>query len=275
MTGFCLYLLLSLCFVFVYVQLLSRVWLFVTPWTVACQASLSITNSWSLLKLMSIGSMMPSTISSSVVPFSSCPQSFPASGSFPSGSLCLHLFIFLVTRKSNSQLSRKNAQKPQEVRQIKSHYIHQLPQRPTMAQYVKKLPGGPVEWRTTFSDENNKVGGSLDVSRTRVSTCMPESGFYCGNVCRILVPQVRIEPLLGAMNVPSPNHWTTRELRNVCVLWLRCSYLSKAILVCRIRTRAIDPSAPLRSNFIQCSVLCQAGCLSNAQIWFIFITFRH
>ena len=38
---------------------LSHVQLFVTPWTVACQASLSITNSWSLLKLMSIESVMP------------------------------------------------------------------------------------------------------------------------------------------------------------------------------------------------------------------------
>ena len=42
------------------VQSLSRVWLFVTSWTEACQASLSITNSWSLLKLMSIVSVMPS-----------------------------------------------------------------------------------------------------------------------------------------------------------------------------------------------------------------------
>ena len=42
------------------VQSLSRVWLLVTPWTAACQASLSITNSWSLLKLMSIESVMPS-----------------------------------------------------------------------------------------------------------------------------------------------------------------------------------------------------------------------
>ena len=41
------------------VQLLSRVWLFVTPWTAGCQASLSITNSRSLLKLMSIESVMP------------------------------------------------------------------------------------------------------------------------------------------------------------------------------------------------------------------------
>ena len=40
------------------VQSLSRVWLFATPWTAACQAFLSITNSWSLFKLMSIESMM-------------------------------------------------------------------------------------------------------------------------------------------------------------------------------------------------------------------------
>ena len=42
------------------VQSFSRVWLFVTPWTAARQASLSITNSWSLSKLMSIGSVKPS-----------------------------------------------------------------------------------------------------------------------------------------------------------------------------------------------------------------------
>ena len=42
------------------VQSLSRVWLFASPWTAARQASLSITSSWSLLKLMSIESVMPS-----------------------------------------------------------------------------------------------------------------------------------------------------------------------------------------------------------------------
>ena len=61
------------------VQLLSHVWLFVTPWTAAYQASLSITNSWSLLKHQ----WCHPTISSSVVPFSSYLQSFPAPGSFP------------------------------------------------------------------------------------------------------------------------------------------------------------------------------------------------
>ena len=42
------------------VQLLTRVWLFLTPWSAACQASLSITNSWSLFKLMSSTLVIPS-----------------------------------------------------------------------------------------------------------------------------------------------------------------------------------------------------------------------
>ena len=46
--------------VVVSVQWLSCVRLFVTPWTIACQASLSITISWSLLRLMSVESVMPS-----------------------------------------------------------------------------------------------------------------------------------------------------------------------------------------------------------------------
>ena len=64
------------------VQSLSGVRLFGTPCTAARQASLSFTISQRLLRLMSIDSVMHPTISSSVVPFSSCLQSFPASGSF-------------------------------------------------------------------------------------------------------------------------------------------------------------------------------------------------
>ena len=69
------------------VQSLSSVWLFATPWTTAHQASLSITISWSLLKLMSIELWCHPTISSSVVPFSSCLQSFLESGSFQMSQL--------------------------------------------------------------------------------------------------------------------------------------------------------------------------------------------
>ena len=63
-------------------QSLSHVWLFATPWTAACQASLSFTISQSLLELMSIESMMPSNHLILCCPFSSCLQFFPVSGSF-------------------------------------------------------------------------------------------------------------------------------------------------------------------------------------------------
>ena len=57
-----------------------------TPWTAACQASLSI-NSQRLLKLMSIESVMPSNHLILCHHFSSCPQSFPVSGSFQMSQL--------------------------------------------------------------------------------------------------------------------------------------------------------------------------------------------
>ena len=67
------------------VHLLRHARLLATPWTAARQASLSITNSWSLLKHMSI--VCHPTISSSVFTFFSCLQSFPASGSFQMSQL--------------------------------------------------------------------------------------------------------------------------------------------------------------------------------------------
>ena len=70
------------------VQSWSRVLLFVTPWIAACQTSLSITNFRSLLKLCPLSWWCHPNISSSVIPFSSHLQSFPASGSF----LMSHLF---------------------------------------------------------------------------------------------------------------------------------------------------------------------------------------
>ena len=65
------------------VQSLSHVRLFVTPWAAARQASLSITNSQSLLKLMSIELVMPSNHLNPVICFCSYLQSYPASVSFP------------------------------------------------------------------------------------------------------------------------------------------------------------------------------------------------
>ena len=58
-------------------QSLSRVQLFVTPWTAACQAPLSITNSWSLLKLLSIESVMQSNHLILCCPLLLLPSIFP------------------------------------------------------------------------------------------------------------------------------------------------------------------------------------------------------
>ena len=69
------------------VHLLSRVRLFATPWIAACQASLSITNSQSLSNSCPSSRWCHPAISSSVIPFSSCPQSLPPSGSFPMSQL--------------------------------------------------------------------------------------------------------------------------------------------------------------------------------------------
>ena len=72
------------------VQLLSRVQLFATPWTAAHQASLSITNSWSLPKLMSIESVMPSNYLILCRPLLLLPSIFPSIRVFSSESaLCI------------------------------------------------------------------------------------------------------------------------------------------------------------------------------------------
>ena len=90
--GVCQGCILSLCLFDFYaefssVQSLSHVRIFATPWTAALQASLSISNCWSLLKLMSIELVMPSNHLIFCCPFPSCPHAFPGSGSFPVSQL--------------------------------------------------------------------------------------------------------------------------------------------------------------------------------------------
>ena len=72
------------------VQSLSRVWLFATPWTTALQASLSITNSRSLPKLMSIESVMPSNHLIFCHPLLLLPSIFPSIRVFSNES-ALHI----------------------------------------------------------------------------------------------------------------------------------------------------------------------------------------
>ena len=72
------------------VQLLCCLRLFATPWTAARQASLSLTNSWNLLKLMSIESMMPSNHLILCHPLLLPPSIFPSIRVFPNESvLCI------------------------------------------------------------------------------------------------------------------------------------------------------------------------------------------
>ena len=72
------------------VWLLSRVWLFVTPWTAACQGSLSITNSHSLFKLMFIESVIPSNHLILCRPLLLLPSTFPSIRVFSNDSV-LHI----------------------------------------------------------------------------------------------------------------------------------------------------------------------------------------
>ena len=75
---------------FLSVQSLSYVWLFVTPWTAAHQASLSFTISWSLLKLMSIKAVMPSNHLILCYPLLLLPSIFPSIRVFSNKSvLCI------------------------------------------------------------------------------------------------------------------------------------------------------------------------------------------
>ena len=75
---------------FLVVQSLSHVWLFVTPWTAAQQASLSFTISWSLLKFMSIESVMPSNHLVLCYPLLLLPLIFPSIRVFSNESaLCI------------------------------------------------------------------------------------------------------------------------------------------------------------------------------------------
>ena len=86
----CQVLAVNIFFQFSSVQSLSCVQLFATPWTAACQASLSITNSWGLLKLMPIESVMPSNQLILCRPLPLLPSIFPSIRVFSNDSV-LHI----------------------------------------------------------------------------------------------------------------------------------------------------------------------------------------
>ena len=98
--------------IFIVVQSLSHIWLFVTPWTAACQASLSFTIFQSLLKLMSVESVMPSNHLVLCRPLILLPSIFPGIRVFSNElALCIrwpkygydHCDINIITSNSGSK----------------------------------------------------------------------------------------------------------------------------------------------------------------------------
>ena len=92
----------------VYFSSLNHVLLFVTPWTTACQASLSNTNSQSLLKLMSIESVMPSNHLTLCCPLLLLPSIFPSIRVFDESALSIRWpkywsFSFSIIPPMNTQ----------------------------------------------------------------------------------------------------------------------------------------------------------------------------
>ena len=92
------------------VQLLSHVWLFATPWIGACQVSLSITNSRSLLKLMSIELVMPSNHLILCCPLLLLPSVFASIRVFSSGKTFPSESLHQVTKVLEFQLQHQSFQ---------------------------------------------------------------------------------------------------------------------------------------------------------------------
>ena len=96
-------------FQFSSVQSLSCVWLFVTPWTATCQASLSITNNQSPSKPMSIGSMMPSNHLILCLPLPLLPSILPSirffssESALPSGGQSIGVWVSTSVLPMNTQ----------------------------------------------------------------------------------------------------------------------------------------------------------------------------
>ena len=93
------------------VQSLSHVWLFETPWTSAHQASLSITDSWSLLKLMCIELVMPPDHLILCHPLLLLPSIFPSIRVFNQWGSSSHQFDIHMAKVLEHQLQHQSFQR--------------------------------------------------------------------------------------------------------------------------------------------------------------------
>ena len=129
-------------YLFTSVQLLSCVQLFETPWTAECQVSLSITNSWSLLKLMYIESVMPSN--HLILCPHLLPSIFPSNRVF-SNELVLHIrcqkdwsfsFSISLSNKYSGLISFRKSPYP-NVNPVMTHRRHKTKTYKAFCQIIK------------------------------------------------------------------------------------------------------------------------------------------
>ena len=111
------------------VHSVSHVWLFATPWTAVHQASLSVINSWSLLKLMSFESVMPSNHLILCHPILLLPSIFPSIRVFSKDSVLCQSSQSIGASASasvppiNSGLSEKGLQRAEKRRKVKCNIL--------------------------------------------------------------------------------------------------------------------------------------------------------
>ena len=169
-----------------------------TPWTAARQASLSITNCWSpLSNPCPLSQWCHSIISSSVAPFSSCPQSFPASRSYPVSQLFT----------SGGQSIRASASASALPMNIQGWYPLGL--TGLFSLLSRWLQFYRWEWQANGTlvivSEVSRNGGRCDIDSHLFILGL------CCVACGIIVPLPGTEPMPSAVKAQSPNHWTTRE----------------------------------------------------------------
>ena len=131
-------------------QSLNCVRLFVTPWTAAHQASLSITKSWSLLKLMSIESVRPFNHLVHCGPLS-CLQSFQASGSFQMKALFKWAFHIKLLKYWSFSFNISTSNEYSVLISFRMNGLHILAVQGTLKSPLQHhISKAPILWRSAF-----------------------------------------------------------------------------------------------------------------------------
>ena len=174
---FCLIQASSPCWLVQFGSVASRVWLFATPWTAARQVSLSITNSWSLFKLMSIESVMPSNHLILCHPLLLLPSIFPSIRVFSNESaLCIRwpkYWSFSFNISPSNEYSGLIS--------FSMDWLDLLAVQGTLKSFLQHHSSkASIIWRSAFSMVNSHIHTQL-LEKTAL-TRWPFVAFYCFNI---------------------------------------------------------------------------------------------